>query len=367
MAALLAAMAASSGCDSASFVAPPPPELKKSIESGFSTKYDGPGPATESPVPAGGKAESRRPPGAARIVELILARPGNADRDYLELAMRREMGKDRIMFRINQPDPGESASAGRLAGAIRSAVDRGVAGVIVEPLDDPAVIDALYDADSRGVAVLLLDRAIPPRNGKTIPRVEFVLIDDVGRQIAEDVLEADQSLHRTRPGRAILLHHRADDPYLDRCHAAMLRAIKAPGKPAEEIAFEGEAEKAEEALEKSLAADPNIDILLADDAYGMVAGYKVQGAWTKAGHPEFLLAGFAPYDTRTPELLARAQVFGDRSVEAYATKVARAIRSRLDRKPVDDLLGVPVTFHRKAKLFVPTPAKAAAPEKAGKP
>ena len=367
MAALLAAMALSSGCDSASFVTPPPPELKKQIDSGFAANYDRPGPVTESPVPAGGKAESRRPPGAARIVELILARPGNADRDYLQLALRREMGKGRIMFHPVQPDPGTSASPAWLAGSIRSAVHRGVAGLIVEPLDDPAVIDALYDADGRGVALLLLDRAIPPRNGKTIPRVEFVFIDDVGRRIAEDVLEADQSLHRTRPGRAILLHHRADDPYLDRCHAAMLRAIKASGKPAEEIAFEGGSEKAEEALEKSLARDPNIDILLTDDAYGMAAGYKIQGPWAKAGHPEFLLAGFAPYDTRTPELLARAQAFGDRSVEAYAMKVARAIRDRLDRKAVDDVLGVPVTFHRQSKLYVATPAEPAAPEKAGKP
>ena len=102
----------------------------------------------------------------------------------------------------------------------------------------------------------------------------------------------------------------------------------------------------------------------------MAACYKVQGPWAKAGHPEFLLAGIVPYDTRTPELLARAQAFGDRSVEAYATKVAQAIRSRLDRKPVDDVLGVPVTFHRKAKLYVATPAEAAAPapeKKAGTP
>jgi hypothetical protein len=341
--------------------------LEKSIGSSFAANYDTPGPGTESPVPAGGKAESRRPPGAARTVEFILARPANADRDYLELALRREMGKGRIMFRANQPEPGESASAPRLAGAIRSAVDRGVAGLIVEPLDDPAVIDALYDAEGRGVAVLLLDGAIPPRNGKTIPRVEFVAVDDVCRQIAEDVLEANRNFHRTRPGRAIILHHRADDPYLDRCRAAMLGALKAAGKPTEEIAFEGKAETAQEALEKSLKADPNIDILLADDAYGMAAAYAVQGPRVKAGHPEFLLGGIAPYDSRTPELLGRAQAFGDRSVEAYATKVAQGIRGRLDRKAVDDVLGVPFTFHRKSKLFVATPAETVAPEKAGKP
>ena len=53
-------------------------------------------------------------------------------------------------------------------------------------------------------------------------------------------------------------------------------------------------------------------------------------------------------------------------MEAYATKVAQAIRSRLDRKPVDDVLGVPVTFHRKAKLYVATPAEVAAPAPAKK-
>ncbi len=117
-------------------------------------------------------------------MELILARTGDADRDYLQLALRREMGKVRTMFRVNQPEPGATASSDRLARAIRAAVDRGVEGLIVEPRDEPAVIDAVYHAVGRGVAVLLLDRAIPPRDGKTIPRVEFVAVDDVCRQIA---------------------------------------------------------------------------------------------------------------------------------------------------------------------------------------
>jgi ABC-type sugar transport system substrate-binding protein len=368
MAAVLAALAVSSGCGSGSFVPPPPAELKPPAGSGLAATYDGTGTATPPPAPAGGKAESRRLPGAAPIVELVLARPANTDREFLQQALRREMGKGRIIFRVDQPESGASASPSRLAGAIRAAVARGVAGLIVEPLEDPAVIDALYDADRRGVAVLLLDQSIPPRDGKTIPRIEYATIADVGRQIVEDVLEVDRTFRRPRPGRVIILHHRADDPYLDRCHAALLGPVKEAGKPSEVIAFEGGSERAVEAVRKSLDADPNIDIILADDMYGLAAGYQLRGEWTKAGHPDFLLAGYAPYDSRTPDVLTRVHAFGDRSIETYSMKVAQAMRSRLDGKAIDDVVMVPVTFHRKSMVFVPAAEESASPQKkAGAP
>jgi hypothetical protein len=81
----------------------------------------------------------------------------------------------------------------------------------------------------------------------------------------------------------------------------------------------------------------------------------------KSGHQEFLFAGYAPYDTRTPEVLTRIHAFGDRSVEAYATKTGRAIRSLLEGKAVDELVGIPVTFHRKAKMYVPADGQNSAP------
>ncbi len=353
-------LAGISGCDSdsGSFVPPPPrPESGTTIGSG-KAPTDGIASRTGT---AG--AESHRPRGSAPVVELILARPADTDRQYLIIALRRELGLIRSVFRIEEPEPGQGASPARLAGAIRSAVGRGVSGLLVEPLDDPAVADALYEAAGRGIAVLLLDRGVPPREGRSLPRIEYQAIVDVGGQIAADCLEADRSYHRTRPGRAIILHHRVEDAYVDRCLAALRDPLKAAGKPIQILEFEGGAEKATEVLRRALEADPKMDILLADDVYGLAGARTIYQEWAREARPEFVFAGFAPYDNRSPELLSHVQAFGNRSVEKYATRAAKAIQSLLDGKKVDDVVGVPMTFHRKNILFVPAARKPAEPAK----
>lgn len=243
-----------------------------------------------------------------------------------------------------------------------------MAGLIVEPLDDPAVTDAISDAANRGIAVLLLDRPVPVRGGKPIPRVEYTGLADAGRQIVADVLEADRTLKRDHPGRAVILHHRSDDPYSESGLASLLGPLQGSGKKTEIVAFEGDIDRAIAALRKSLDADPAIDILLADDKYGMAAGIDLRTEWTKAGRPGFLVAGYASYDSRTPEVLSRVRNFADRSVDAYCMKTFQAIRSLLDGKPVGDVVAVPVTFHHQTILFVPKTEETAVPEKkAGKP
>ncbi len=201
------------------------------------------------------------------------------------------------------------------------------------------------------------------RGGKTIPRVEYTAIADVGRQIVADVLEADRRFNRPVPGRVIILHRRSDDPYIDRSLASLVGPIKAAGKLSEVIAFEGDSDKAEGVLRKSLDTDPKLDILLADDSYGMLAGYRIYSEWAKAGRATILLGGYISYDNRTPDVLPNAQAFGDRSVESYAMKTFHAIRSLLDGQPVGDVVGVPVTFHNKPTIFVPAAEKKSAAEK----
>jgi ABC-type sugar transport system substrate-binding protein len=238
------------------------------------------------------KPAGKRPGGAARIVELILARPADSDRQYLALALRNALGKIPMSFRLAQPESGAPFSPQELADAIRAPVGRGVAALVIEPREEPAVVDALHDAVDRCVAVLLLDRTVPSRGGRTIPRIEFAGFADVGRQIVEDVLEADRNLKRADPGQVIILHHRSDDPYLDRSLASLLGPCKASGKPTDVIAFEGTTEKADDAVRKALEADPRMDILLADDTVGMLAAYRILIEATQAGRRDFLLGGF---------------------------------------------------------------------------
>jgi ABC-type sugar transport system substrate-binding protein len=369
MAGVLAALWISAGCDSSPFVPPPPPGGDRSPESGLAATYDGKAaPVAAAPAPAAARPEARRPGGTARVVELILARPANDDRAYLAQALRRELGKVRIPMRLIEPDSPERSSPEALAGAIRAAADRGVAGLIVEPRDEPVVIDALYDALGRGSAVLLLDHSIPARDGRTIPRVEYTGLADAGRQIVDDVLDADRKLKRAQPGRAIILHHRSHDVYIDRCLASLLEPLRATGGKFEVVSFEGDSDRAIAALRKALDADPAIHIVLADDKYGMAAGVNLRTEWSRANRPDFLLAGYSPYDSRSPDMINRARSFVDRSVESYAFKTFQAIRSLLDGKPVADAVAVPVTFHRQTTLFVPTAEQSAAPAKeAGKP
>src|SRR5262245_42159356 len=93
------------GCNSASFLPPPPPELSNAPEvvgNPFGGMTPSP-PKAASPAVAVWKDAVRRSVGTAKIVELILSRAPNGDRVYLEQALRRELGKVQIVFRAVEP------------------------------------------------------------------------------------------------------------------------------------------------------------------------------------------------------------------------------------------------------------------------
>jgi ABC-type sugar transport system substrate-binding protein len=363
MAAMLAASVISAGCDSASFVPPPPPELNEPVRPGFVATYEGAGNAATSSVTVAEKHAGR----GVRIVQLILARPPDADRVYFDVVLRRELAKVQIPLRLTQPEPRQRSSPEDLAGAIRAAVGRGVAGLVVEPSEEAVVVDALYDAVGRGVAVLLLDRPVPARGGKSIPRVEYTAFADVGRHVVAAVLEADRNLKPAKAGRIVFLHHRSDDPYLERSFESLLGPCQAAGKPMEMLEFDGDAEQGMAVLRKSLESDPEIDILMADDALGVYVGFRIHVDWTESGRRGFLLAGYTPYDYRIATFLDRIYAIGDRSVESYASATSHAIRSLMDAKPVGDVVEVPVTFNQRPPEASPPRKKQPPSQRTGSP
>ncbi len=198
-AAILVAMVIAPGCDSETFAPPPNPELSEPVKPGFTANYERAA-ATAAPassIPPAGKAARQGP----RFVEMILARPPDGDRVYLEQLLRSELGNARIPLRLTQPDSHKPRSSSELAAAIKGAVARGAAGLIVEPSEDPEVVDALYQAAGQRIGVVSLDRPVPPRGGMSIPWVEFTGFSEVGRQIVADVLEADRKrAPAARPG-----------------------------------------------------------------------------------------------------------------------------------------------------------------------
>jgi hypothetical protein len=346
MAAVLAVAMISAGCDSASFVPPKPPELNEPVKSDIMATSGGTGAASTLLDPSVGKHASS----SARIVELILARPPDSDRALFDQVLRIELAKVLIPLRLTRPDSQKPSSPEDLAGAIRAAVGRGVGGLVVEPSDEAVVIDALYDAIDKRIAVILLDRTVPARGGKLIPWVEFTAFANVGRQIVAAVLEADRDQKPSRTGRIVLLHHRSDDFYLERAFKSLLGPAQAAGKPIELLEFEGDVEQGDAALRKSREANPEINILLADDMVGINAGFRAHVERTDSGRPGFILAGYTPNDYRVVTFLERIFALGDRSIGLYASKTSQAIRNLMEAKPVGDVVEVPVTFKQLATV-----------------
>jgi ABC-type sugar transport system substrate-binding protein len=362
-AAMVAALVITAGCDSSSFLPPQPAELKQPAKPGSAAASDGASNAAAFRFPDAGKPGGRR----VQVVELILAGPPDDDRVLFEIVLRHELAKVRIPLRLTQSDPQKRSSPEGLAGAIRAAAGRGVAALVVEPSEEAVVVDALYDAISRGVAVLLLDRPVPVRGGKSIPWVEYTGFADVGRQIVAAVLEANRKLEPARPGRVLFLHHRAGDPYLERAFQSLLEPAQAAGKPLELLEFDGNAEQGMAVLRKSLEADPEIAIFLADDAVGVQVGFRIHANRIRTGRPGFLLAGYLSNDYRYVTFLDLMYAIGDRSVGSYASTSCQAILSLMGAKPVGDVVRVPVTFEQRATEPGPTPRKPLPQEKTRSP
>ncbi len=359
IAAILAVSVVLVGCDSASFVPPRPPELNEPVAPTITATYDGANRAATSSVPAPGKHES----GGTRVVELILARPPDDDRIFFDTVLRRELGKVMIPLRLTKPDGKTRSSPEAHAAAIRAAVGRGAAGLVVEPSDEAAVIDALYDAVGRGVAILLLDRSVPAR-WQVDPTRRVHGVHRRGARIVAAVLEGDRDQKHAKPGRIVLLHHRTDDPYLQICYKSLLGPCQASGKPIEILEFAGDAEQGMASVRKSLEADPAIDILVADDALGVYVGFRIHIDLTDADRRPFVLAGYTSDDYRIVTFLDRMYAIGDRSVGSYSSKTSQAIRTLMEGKPVESVIEVPVTFSRRWML-PETPAKKPPPLRTG--
>jgi ABC-type sugar transport system substrate-binding protein len=300
--------------------------------------------------------------GGGKIVELILAKPPNPGRVYLALALRRDLGKATMSLRYTKPESGQLLSPEQMAGAIRTAIGRGSAALIVEPVDDPTVLDLLYEAQARGTKVLLLDRPVPPRGGKSIPLLTYQSFDKPGQQIVEGVIEAAKLTRRLNDGRIVVLENRSTDVYSAERLASLTNPLKAAGLKYEIIPFEGDANAAKEALTRSLA-DPalqrvppsKIAIVLAEDDEGFAASHQVLSQRIKQDQSEFVLGGYTAYDIgKSTDLLAKAAAFCDRSVEVYSAKVFETVRNLIEGKPVGTRIEVPVVVHHAKILFVPT-------------
>lgn len=349
------------GCDSMSFVPPPRPELANPAQTSAGAVSTAPvvshAGSTKAPVfsSAGHIDGVGRLTGGGKFVELILVKTPTPERVYLAQALRRDLGNAKMLLRYTKPEAVQKLSPEQLAAAIRTAIGRGSAALLVEPIDDPTVLDRLYEAQSRGMKVLLLDQPIPPRSGKSIPVFCYQSFSKPGRQIVEAVLEAAKLTHRLNGGRIVVFRNRSTDAYSADRLASLTEPLKAAGLKYEILDFDGDANAAKEVLTSALAVPPRISIVLAQDDEGFAASHLILSRLIKQGEPDFLLGGYNAYDMGgITDTVNKATAFCDRSVEAYASKAFQTVRNLIEGKAVADRTEVPVVFHHAKVIYVPT-------------
>ncbi|MGA2703626.1 MAG: sugar ABC transporter substrate-binding protein [Isosphaeraceae bacterium] len=342
----IAALGVLPGCDSTSFVPSRPPEL-----SGSSTTAARPAGAALSPsVPpattTAGTRSPATPTARARLVELILARPASLDRSYLEQFLRRETGIKKCAFRVVSPQDNEPMSPGQFASEIRTAANRSTGALIVEPVDAPEVREALREAESRGLGVVLLDSPLPaPSPGKPYPFVTFEGFAEAAKQLVETVADDARVLHLPAAGTTLVVENRDQDFYSRDRLESITSALKAAGRAYDIVSFDGEEKEAAKLVLEYLKTHPKLTVILADHDFGVAGAFSAREQWRKTSKNMFAIGGYFACDARLSQHVKdRVQGLVDRNVEGYARKALQVALDLMDGKPVPERALVDVRF-----------------------
>jgi len=359
---VIAALAVLPGCDSTSFVPSRPPELSGSPTaaartSGAALSPSVP-PATTTPAAAAGAKSPATPTVRARLVELILARPACLDRACLEQFLRRDTGIKKCAFRVVSPKDNEPLSPGQLAGEIRTAANRSTGALILEPVDVPEVREALREAESRGLGVVLLDSPLPATSpGKSYPFVTFNGFAEAAKQLVETVADDARVLHLPADGTTLVIENQEKDFYSRDRLESITSALKAAGRAYDIVSFDGEQKEAAKLVLEYLKTHPKLTVILADHDDGVAGAFDARELWVKTNKNIFAIGGYFACDVRlTPHMKGRVQGLVDRNVEGYARKALQVALDLMDGKPVPNRALVDVRFIHTPPPLIPPPS-----------
>jgi len=280
------------------------------------------------------------------LVELILARPASLDRSYLEQFLRRETGIKKCAFRVVSPQDNEPMSPGQFASEIRTAANRSTGALIVEPVDVPEVREALREAESRGLGVVLLDSPLPATSpGKPYPFVTFKGFAEAAKQLVETVADDARVLHLPADGTTLVVENRDRDFYSRDRLESITSALKAAGRAYDIVSFDGEQKEAAKLVLEYLKTHPKLTVILADHDFGVAGAFSAREQWRKTSKNMFAIGGYFACDARLSQHVKdRVQGLVDRNVEGYARKALQVALDLMDGKPVPERALVDVRF-----------------------
>jgi ABC-type sugar transport system substrate-binding protein len=354
------------GCDSGSFVPPPPPELQA-----------GERPALRSFTPPPSADLLSPSLGGARSVELVLARHDADDADAHRAAARTQAGLERIKLRITML--GEQDVSAQQAELVREALARKPLALIIEPADpgDKRLAQAVSEAEAAGVPVIFLFRSVaafdgqPPAPAAKATRiassaasepnapaaeksagsapVSVLAAPDFGPSAKQMVASAMRNVKNAgldpRSG-AIVFINTASDPFiLDRA-AAIRQALKDAGISAvDEVEFIYRPIPVQKIFAERLRGNPKAVMVFALDSLCLTSVRPLSNQPEFEKHP-FVLAGYAMDDSAAPAVAAgQLAAMAEFSIIRMVRKAITTAAAVAAGKEVPPRIDVPIVVH----------------------
>jgi ABC-type sugar transport system substrate-binding protein len=323
------------GCDSTQFLPPPPAELNDAPVPETSTAAKN----TPSSEAAKTRMNPASEPGAAAIkgIELILPRPITLEREKLVHVLRSDAGRRKLVFRLEAPKSGDAMTSDQMVQAIRKAAERKCA-IVVEPIDSPAVCEALRDAQKRGSVVLSFDSSMEClRDPPPVHSIEFTGFSERAKELVTIAVAEAETRHFAADRPIVVLENLATYSYGKARLESLEGALRASKLPFDTVRFEGDHNQAQAAMKTYLETHPKPRIVLAHDHEALAAGFELLQAAQRKNASEFVVAGYAMYDVREGfSLVDDVVACIVQDVDAFSRTVVRTIHELADGKKVRD-------------------------------
>ncbi len=288
------------------------------------------------------------PPSQTTTVAVILPASGPVELEVWEQAARRQEATERALVEISRLKPGEPAA--KQVDLIKEAVAKGNSAIVILAEDPAAVAPALVDARSAGVAVVLLDRAVPVE-GKPFPLVQYEPERESARKLAAAAVEDAKATGFPPGGPALLLINGPADDHAKARQKAMREALEAAGvKVLSDVIFAGMSEQGESALKAGFLMHPPIAMVICDEDQGISGALRVRHALDHS-KKRFVLSGYSA--DRSVVDLARKNVLNgvvDRNINEPMVKAFQVALAMVRGETVADRVEIPTPFVRSTGL-----------------
>jgi ABC-type sugar transport system substrate-binding protein len=232
-------------------------------------------------------------PESAKTVFMITPGPPDADPEGWVYVAQREANRERLIFRSLGPGPKESPAAE--PEVVRRAIADGASALIVVSSDVPGLPEALADAESKKIPVVVIGRPISaPPGSPPFTHVVPKPFDATAEQLVRTALGDAKKAGRPADGTAFLLVDRAGGAFsADRADALKAAATKA-GLKVQVIDFDLPTESPTAATAaKSILDSPDVTILLAANDGAMQLATQVRK--TLSPRLKVYVAGYASH------------------------------------------------------------------------